>query len=98
MTRNYLGCLQKHCLSSTGKEKSMLTLSNPDKTTFCLQVYSDAVSATNYELSSQLGCLIFLMDKVCTYQLEILTAYRGRKANRSVVGIELIASPDGFDM
>lgn len=69
-----------------------------DKDSLRLQVYSDASYATNADNSSQLGYIIFLADKSNNCQPLAWSSHKAKRVNRSVLGSEIMAFADAFDM
>lgn len=63
-----------------------------------LQVYSDASYATNKDKTSQLGYFIFLMDKHHRCHPIYWVSYKSKRSTRSVLGSEVMAFADAFDM
>ena len=63
-----------------------------------LQVYSDASFATNADGSSQLGYIIFLVDGSGKCQPISWSSHKAKRVTRSVLGSEVLALADAFDM
>ncbi len=59
--------------------------------------YSDAAFANNYDLKSQLGRIILLMDDSDTAIPIVYKSYKSRRVARSVLSAEVIAFADVFD-
>lgn len=63
-----------------------------------LSVYSDASYASNDDKSSQLGYFIFLSDDSKNCQPLYWNSYKSKRVTRSVLGSEVMAFADAFDM
>ena len=63
-----------------------------------LQTYSDASFATNEDKSSQLGYIIFLVDALGNCQPVHWSSHKAKRVTRSVLGSEVLAFSDAFDM
>ena len=66
--------------------------------TLRLQTYSDASFASNEDLSSQLGYFIFLVDGTGNCQPLHWSSHKAKRVSRSVLGSEVLAFSDAFDM
>jgi hypothetical protein len=63
-----------------------------------LTVYIDSSYCNNYDLSSQLGYIIFLSDSTGACQPLHFSSHKYKRVTRSVLGGELMAFADGIDM
>lgn len=63
-----------------------------------LQVYCDASVATNYDRTSQLEFIDFLADKHKTIYPLHWTSYKSKRVTRFVLGSEVMAFADDFDV
>lgn len=79
-------------------EDLTLKCPNIDKDSLRLVTYYDASFATNEDKSSQLGYFIFLADKDNKCQPIYWTSYKSKRVTRSVLGSEVMAFADAFDM
>ena len=59
--------------------------------------YSDAAHANNYDLTSQLGRIIFLMDDSSKCVQISFKSYKSRRVTRSVLSAEVVAFANLFD-
>jgi hypothetical protein len=73
-----------------------LKFSKLDPNSLQLTVYSDASFAINYDMSSQLGYIIFLSDKTRSCNLHY-SSHKSKRVTRSVLGGEVMAFGDVFD-
>lgn len=69
-----------------------------DHSSLRIQAYTDAAFSDNADLSSQLGYIIFLADKSNNCQPLIWSSHKSKRVTRSVLGSEVMAFADGFDM
>lgn len=69
-----------------------------DKLSLRIQAYTDAAFGNNADFSSQLGYMIFLADKFNTCQPLMWSSHKSKRATRSVLGSEVMAFADGFDV
>lgn len=75
-----------------------LKFSKLDKCNLHLLVYSDASFATNTDKLSQLGYIMFLLVRNNQCQLLYRNTYKEQLVNRFVLGSEVIALTDAFNM
>ena len=82
------------------QEDSNLYLRFPklDRDSLQLYVYTDASYYSNKYGSSQLGYIIFLVDKHKTCQPLYWSSHKSKRTSRSVLGSEAMALADGFDV
>lgn len=69
-----------------------------ERTTLRLQVYSDASFATNYDNTSQSGYFVFFIACSCNFQPLYWTFYTSKRSTRLLLGTEVMAFVDAFDM
>jgi hypothetical protein len=67
------------------------------KESLTLQVFSDASFANSRDGTSQLGYVVFMMDKDKNCQLILWSSHKSKRVTRSVVGAETMALADAFD-
>ena len=79
-------------------EKLVLRYPKLDLSSLRIQVYSDASFASNADLSSQVGNIIFLADDSGTCQPIAWYSHKIKRVSRSVLGSEVLAFADAFDM
>lgn len=79
-------------------KKLSLKFPELDRASLQMRVYTDASFASNYDLSSQLGYLVFLADKNNLAHLISWSSHKSKRVSRSVHGSEVMAFADGFDM
>lgn len=77
---------------------STLKFPKLDNKSLQLRVYSDASYSNNEDKSSQLGYIIFLMDKHNRCQPLFWSSHKSKRVSRSVLGSETMAFADAFDM
>jgi hypothetical protein len=75
-----------------------LKFSKLDPNSLQLTVYSDASFANNYNMSSQLGYIIFLSDKTRSCNQLHYSSHKSKTVIRSILGDEVMAFADAFDM
>ena len=68
-----------------------------DKSSLNLQTYTDAGFADNNDTSSQLGYIMFLVDKYDYCQPLMWFSHKSKRVTKSVLGSEMMAFADGFD-
>lgn len=68
-----------------------------DKDTLRIVAYTDSSFANNYDLSSQLGYAVFLVDKNDNSAIISFRSFKARRITRSVLAAETLAFSDGFD-
>ena len=76
----------------------MLRFPKLDKDSLSISVYSDASFCNNQDGSSQLGYIILLKDKENKCQPLYWSSHKSRRSSRSVLGSEVMAFADAFDM
>lgn len=69
-----------------------------DKDSLKLKVYSDSSFANNDDHSSQLGYIVLLVDKTNKCNILHLSSHKSRRVTQSVLGGEVYAFADAFDI
>jgi hypothetical protein len=75
-----------------------LQLPKLDPDSLHLTVYSDASFSNNHDLSSQLGNIVFLSDKTGACSPLHYSSHKSKRDTRSVLGGEVMAFVEAFDM
>ena len=78
------------------KERT-LKMKKLDLNSLQIRVYSDALFETNYDKSSQWGCIVVLCDKYDNANILHYVSHKSRRVTRSVLGAETYAFADAFD-
>lgn len=97
-TKVYFKNINNIIIHLTANSYITLKFAKLDRESLKLRVYSDASYASNTEKSSQLRCIIFLMDKNNKCQPLHWQSYRAKRVACSVLGSEVIVLPDYFDI
>lgn len=75
----------------------MLTYTPLDRATLHLRVYADASFASNDDLSSQLGYIVLLCDRMDRCHVLTYSSKKARRFVRSIMAGEVYAFADAFD-
>lgn len=98
LQNNYFEILNKMIVASLACSDIWINFVSLDLDTFILAVFFDAFFAANPDSSSQLGCIITLMDKNSKSSIIHYGSLMSKRVTRSVLALELFAMVHGFEV